>query len=42
MLHSVVGLGLMGHGVAQVAAQAGYDVLALDSNKEAVDKGMSR
>ena len=32
----------MGHGVAQIAAQAGYDVLAIDSNKEAVDKGMLR
>ncbi|CAE7719106.1 hbd, partial [Symbiodinium microadriaticum] len=32
----------MGHGVAQVAAQAGYNVVALESNSEALDKGDKR
>lgn len=38
----VVGLGLMGHGIAQVAAQAGYDVVALESNHDALDRGDKR
>ena len=41
-LVGVVGLGLMGHGVAQVAAQAGYDVVALESSHEALDMGDKR
>ncbi len=37
-----MGLGLMGHGVAQVTAQAGYDVLAIEMNQTALDSGMKR
>ncbi len=39
---TVVGAGLMGHGIAQVAAQvAGFDVSLLDVTQEFVDRGMS-
>jgi 3-hydroxybutyryl-CoA dehydrogenase len=36
----VIGAGQMGSGIAQVCAQAGYDVLLNDMNAEALDKGM--
>lgn len=32
----------MGHGVAQVTAQAGFDVLAIESNEKALQMGMKR
>jgi 3-hydroxybutyryl-CoA dehydrogenase len=35
----VCGLGLMGSGIAQVAASAGYDVVALEAIAAALDKG---
>ena len=35
----VLGAGLMGHGIAQLAAQAGCEVYLVDSVQEAVDKG---
>jgi 3-hydroxyacyl-CoA dehydrogenase len=38
----VVGLGLMGHGVAQVSAQAGFNVVAIESNPIALDLGDKR
>ncbi len=38
----VVGLGLMGHGVAQVTAAAGYQVLAIEAKPEALAVGMKR
>jgi 3-hydroxyacyl-CoA dehydrogenase len=38
----VVGLGLMGHGVAQVAAQSGYQVIGIESKQDALDVGMKR
>ena len=38
----VVGLGLMGHGVAQVTAAAGYEVLAIEAKPEALAVGMKR
>src|ERR1700752_3649191 len=39
---TVLGAGLMGHGIAQVCAQtAGYDVALLDVKQEFVDRGMS-
>ena len=38
----MVGLGLMGHGIAQVSAQAGYEVSVVESNPEALAKGMAR
>lgn len=36
----VLGLGLMGHGIVQVSAVAGYDVVAVDSTDAAVSNGM--
>jgi len=38
----VVGCGLMGHGIAQVAAQAGCTVVARESDQAALDKGVGR
>jgi 3-hydroxybutyryl-CoA dehydrogenase len=38
----VVGCGLMGHGIAQVAAQAGYDVVVREVDQAALDKGIGR
>ena len=38
----VVGCGLMGHGIAQVAAQAGYDVLVREVDQDRLDKGIGR
>lgn len=38
----IVGGGLMGSGIAQVAAQAGYDVMLAEVNQDLLDRGMSR
>jgi 3-hydroxybutyryl-CoA dehydrogenase len=38
----VVGCGLMGHGIAQVAAQAGYDVVVREVDQERLDKGLGK
>lgn len=38
---AVVGAGLMGSGIAQVAAQAGYDVVLRDVSEEALEQGRS-
>ena len=38
----VVGAGLMGHGIAQVSAQAGYDVVLRDRDQERLDKGLGK
>ncbi len=38
----VVGGGLMGSGIAQSAAQAGYDVVLAEVNQDLLDKGMER
>ena len=38
----VIGCGLMGHGIVQVAAQAGYDVVAFEGDQKALDKGLGR
>src|SRR5256885_7536927 len=38
----VLGAGLMGHGIAQVAAQAGYDVVLREVDQERLDKGIGR
>jgi 3-hydroxybutyryl-CoA dehydrogenase len=39
---AVIGAGTMGHGIAQVAAQAGYSVVLEDMNGELVARGLSR
>ena len=38
----VLGAGLMGHGIAQVAAQAGYEVVLMDIDSGQLEKGMGR
>jgi len=38
----VVGAGTMGHGIAQVAALGGFDVVLCDINQELVDAGRAR
>ena len=38
----VVGCGLMGHGIVQVAAQAGFEVVALETKAEYLEKGLGR
>lgn len=38
----VIGAGLMGHGIAQVAAQGGCDVLVVETQQDALDKGLGR
>jgi len=38
----VIGSGQMGHGIAQVAAQAGFEVILRDIKDEFVQKGISR
>ena len=38
----VIGCGLMGHGIAQVAAQAGLDVVVREAEQGALDKGLGR
>ena len=38
----VAGLGLMGHGFAQVAGQAGYEVVAREVDDEHVQKGIGK
>src|SRR6185436_9747543 len=38
----VVGCGLMGHGIAQVAAAGGFEVTAYEESPEALEKGLKR
>jgi 3-hydroxybutyryl-CoA dehydrogenase len=38
----VIGAGTMGHGIAQVAAMAGYRVALTDASPEAVERGIER
>lgn len=38
----IVGLGLMGHGIAQVSAEAGYKVIGVENNQKALEVGESR
>ena len=38
----VVGCGLMGHGIAQICAQAGWDVTVRELAQEPLDKGMAK
>ena len=37
----VLGCGLMGSGIAQVCAMAGYDVVVLEAEQKAIDKGFA-
>ena len=37
---SVLGLGILGHGIAQVAAQSGFQVTAYDIDEKAIEKGV--
>jgi 3-hydroxybutyryl-CoA dehydrogenase len=39
---AVVGAGTMGHGIAQVAAQAGYSVALVDAVEGAAERGLAR
>src|SRR5262249_21389311 len=36
----VIGCGLMGSGIAQVAAQAGFSTTVVEANRELLDKGL--
>jgi 3-hydroxybutyryl-CoA dehydrogenase len=38
----VLGCGLMGHGIAQVAAQSGYDVVVREVDQGALEKGLGK
>jgi 3-hydroxybutyryl-CoA dehydrogenase len=38
----VVGCGLMGHGISQICAQAGWDVVVVEIDQAALDKGMAK
>jgi 3-hydroxybutyryl-CoA dehydrogenase len=38
----VVGCGLMGHGISQICAQAGWDVAVCEVDQAALDKGMAK
>ena len=38
----VIGAGTMGHGIAQVGAQAGFNVVLVDSSAEALARGLER
>jgi 3-hydroxybutyryl-CoA dehydrogenase len=38
----VVGCGLMGHGISQICAQAGWEVVVREADQAALDKGMAK
>src|SRR5262245_42203319 len=38
----VVGCGLMGHGISQICAQAGWDVVVREIDQGQLDKGMAK
>jgi len=39
---TVLGSGVMGHGIAQVSATAGYNVVLRDMKQEFIDKAMEK
>ena len=39
---TVLGSGIMGHGIAQVSSMAGYDVVLRDIEKHFLDKAMEK
>src|SRR5258707_13623356 len=38
----VVGCGLMGHGITQICAQAGWDVVVREASQEKLDGGIAK
>ena len=38
----VAGCGLMGHGIAQICAQTGWDVVVCEADQEALDRGLAK
>ena len=38
----VLGCGLMGHGIAQICAQAGWNVVVVETDQDALDKGLGK
>jgi 3-hydroxybutyryl-CoA dehydrogenase len=38
----VLGCGLMGHGIAQICAQAGWEVAVVEAEQERLDKGLAK
>ena len=38
----VIGCGLMGHGITQICAQAGWDVVVVEADQGALDKGLGK
>ena len=38
----VLGCGLMGHGIAQICAQAGWDVAVVEADQQQLDKGLAK
>jgi 3-hydroxybutyryl-CoA dehydrogenase len=38
----VLGCGLMGHGITQICAQAGWDVVVREADQDKLDKGMAK
>jgi 3-hydroxybutyryl-CoA dehydrogenase len=38
----VVGCGLMGHGIAQICAEAGWDVVVREADQDALDRGLAK
>src|SRR5882757_555939 len=38
----VLGCGLMGHGISQICAQVGWDVVVREIDQEALDKGLAK
>ena len=39
---AIIGAGTMGHGIAQVSAAAGCDVILIDTTTELVERGIAR